>query len=175
MEMYSLTNLKEALVYVLEGLYDAECRLYLALHNYTFKTASPALQEKVDKYVEQSKSKAQQIETIFKLLEQQTKGHENKVINMLIDECLLMNTHIYFKEVHDAMLIAKLQEIIHHKTAGYGTAHAFAKELHMSDIYYLLLEMLAHEKETDYNLTQMATENINAKAIEIVSDTLDPF
>jgi ferritin-like metal-binding protein YciE len=65
--------------------------------------------------------------------------------------------------VLDAALIGAAQRVEHYEIAAYGTVIAFAQTLGESGHVSLLEETLSDEKETDENLTELATQ-INQQA-----------
>jgi ferritin-like metal-binding protein YciE len=67
-------------------------------------------------------------------------------------------------EVSDAAIIACVQKIEHFEICSYGTAHAFAKQLHLHKVEQLLDETLQEEYDADDLLTALATAAINKEA-----------
>ena len=73
--------------------------------------------------------------------------------------------------VLDAALIGAAQRVEHYEIAAYGTVIAFAETLGEREHVSLLASTLTEEKETDENLTLLATQ-INQQAVS--GDRIQP-
>jgi ferritin-like metal-binding protein YciE len=67
-------------------------------------------------------------------------------------------------EALDAAIIASAQKIEHYEISGYGTAKAYAGELHLDEVRKLLEQTLNEEYEADDRLTALALKRVNLDA-----------
>lgn len=70
------------------------------------------------------------------------------------------------KEVTDAAIIACIQKMEHYEISTYGTALAYAHQLHLVKAEELLNETLNEEYEADDLLTALATASLNKEAVD---------
>lgn len=162
----SLNSLKEALAYQIQGLYNAEKKLEKEIPKYLSNATDILLIEEMKKYLDSCDDKITKLERVFNYLMVEPEVKKNEVMEKLID-----NTHDIVKfatsdKVRDAMLIACMQNINHHKIAGYGTCHSFAIHLNLETVTALLHDTLEWEKSTDHALTKIAVSRINDRATE---------
>jgi hypothetical protein len=67
-------------------------------------------------------------------------------------------------DVTDAAIIGAVQKIEHYEICTYGTALAYAMQLHLRDVELLLHEILNEEYDADDLLTALATAGLNKEA-----------
>jgi hypothetical protein len=77
-------------------------------------------------------------------------------------------------EVKDAAIIASVQKIEHYEICAYGTALAYAKQLHLNPVAALLNETLQEEYDADDLLTALATAAINKEGLPEGLETSQP-
>jgi ferritin-like metal-binding protein YciE len=68
------------------------------------------------------------------------------------------------KHVNDAAIISAVQKIEHYEICTYGTAVAYAGQLHLRNVENLLNESLQEEYDADDLLTALATSALNKEA-----------
>lgn len=76
------------------------------------------------------------------------------------------------QEVRDACLISAVQSMIHLKITGYGTAASFAAVLELDKIAADFHEMAEDEKFYDGQLTHLARQEVNKKALKPLSSVI---
>jgi ferritin-like metal-binding protein YciE len=69
------------------------------------------------------------------------------------------------EEVTDAAIIGCVQLIEHYEICAYGTAIAYAKQLHFHEVEKLLKESLNEEYDNNDLLTALATAGLNKEAV----------
>ncbi|HEY5749851.1 MAG TPA: DUF892 family protein [Chryseolinea sp.] len=164
-----LTNLHEALVYQLEGLYDAEKRLQKAMPILKHKVMLPALQTAIIRYGEQASDKRTKLKRAFSYLGCGPFGRKNRIMHDFLKNTLELCEHTSADRIRDAMAIACLKNISQYKLADYGTALGFAIALELDTVSDLLHEMISWEKETADALEDLRIAQLSAKPGPIVA------
>lgn len=157
-------NLEELFIDQLEDLYDAENRIADALPKMAEAAHAPQLKNAFQHHLGQTKTQAQRLERIFKLLGKDPSRESCEAMKGLIKEGEEMVKAKGDSAVKDAALIAAAQRVEHYEMAGYGTARNFAQRLGHHDAARLLQETLDEEVNTDHKLTEIAEASINVQA-----------
>lgn len=163
--MKKLSNLHEALVFQLRGLYNAERKLQKSIPPCSTHITSGTLKVEIDTYNQSSGDKLIKLERAFNYLMEEPKGRKNKVMREMIGDTRYILNLAPTDEMRDVVLAACIQNINHYKIAGYKTALAFAIELELSTVADLLHEILEWEKEMSTRLTAISLNEIFNKAI----------
>jgi ferritin-like metal-binding protein YciE len=165
--MKNLSNLKDVLVYLLKGMYDAEKKLQKTLPRFIKRTTSGLLKDELEKYLENAEKRINQLDLVFEDMGEKPGARINKIVGDLLTETEELLLHAPNDDVRDAILIGSVQNIHHLKISGYGTAAAFSDELGKQKVTNILREILELEKETDRTLSRLAVETINEQAHEL--------
>ena len=164
--MKKIINLKDLLIEQIRELYSAERLQLKALHIMHEKTSSNKLKHALKNHKDETDQHIKRLKNIFNQLKVSTFGENSKAMEGLISEGYELIERSSDPEVLDAAIIASIQYMEHFEIAGYGSACTFAKELQLDDIAYQLHLTLQEEKEIDNLLSEIATEQINKKAID---------
>lgn len=89
----------------------------------------------------------------------------NRVMQAFIEEAEEKLSGCTDAAVKDACLLAAVQAINHFKISAYGTAAAFARRLELEKAAAIFRELEINERNIDHNLTVLAEQEINNKAI----------
>jgi ferritin-like metal-binding protein YciE len=165
--MKTIETLDELLVKYLRSLYDAEILISKSLPKMRTKTNSKELKELLNLYIERIESKISKLDQIFMLLEENSVGVENKVIDGIMNSSKKLLNTIIRKDVRDAAIVSELQRINHLLITDYGTSCAFAKTLKLNQVAKLLQQIVEEEKQTDKLFSELAEKRINVKAKEV--------
>jgi ferritin-like metal-binding protein YciE len=160
--------LRELYIDELKDLFSAESQLVKALPKMAKAANSEELRAGFEEHLQQTKGHVQRLETIFKQLDENSKGTKCKGMEGLIEEGSEAIDE-YEGAVLDAALIGAAQRVEHYEIAGYGTVIAFAEELGESEHVSLLNETLEEEKATDEKLTELSGD-INSEANQGAED-----
>jgi ferritin-like metal-binding protein YciE len=158
-------NLKEALIYQLKGLYDAEKKLQKKVLECTNKVTSATLKDEIKKYVNGTNTNIAKLERVFSDLSEDPTTRDNMIIDKMLEDLQHMLKYAASDQLRDVLIISCIQNINHFKISGYGTACALALELELETISGTLHQMLSWEKQTDRILSKIAMEEVNAKAV----------
>lgn len=155
--------LMELFVDELKDLYSAESQLIKALPKMAKAATSDALRAGFEHHLEQTKEHARRIEEICSELGEKPTGKKCGGMEGLIGEGKEMMDE-FEGDLLDAALISAAQRVEHYEIAAYGTVRTYAELLSQDRAVELLEETLEEEKETDQELTELAT-TINVEAV----------
>jgi ferritin-like metal-binding protein YciE len=154
----SLKNLEDLFMHELKDTLDAERQIISALPKMAKAVESEELRAAFEEHVSVTEAQVERLETIFKSMDKAARGKHCPGMEGLLKE----GSELIEKEdagpALDAALICAAQKVEHYEIAAYGSLVTYAKMLGMDDAVELLAETLAEEKETDENLTTIASE-----------------
>ncbi|MDZ4818354.1 MAG: ferritin-like domain-containing protein [Planctomycetota bacterium] len=162
--MSKLKNLQDLFLDEVKDIYHAEKQLLKALPKMAKAASSDELRAAFEEHLEQTQTHVERLEKVFELLEHAPRGKKCEAMEGLIKEGSHLMEEDAEPAVMDAGLIASAQKVEHYEIATYGTLATFAQNLGMDKAAKLLEETLAEEKETDENLTELAS-TLNFEAI----------
>jgi ferritin-like metal-binding protein YciE len=162
----SVTSLHELLEHELKDLYSAETQIAEALPKMARKASSADLKKAFEMHLEETRGHIARLEKIGDMLGTSLKGETCEGAKGLIKEGQKVMEEVEDKKVLDAALIGAAQRVEHYEMAAYGTARNFAKRLGHMDVAKLLQETLDEEKEADAKLNEIATTEVNEKAMQ---------
>ncbi len=162
-----LNDLNKALTYQLEGMYDAEKRLQKFIPGYVKLATSRALKAEFKNYLESTADKRTKLKRIFSYLLAGPFGRKNKAVDKMLKDAKDFAKFASVPQLRDVILIASLQDISQYKISSYTTAKAFAMELGLDQVFELLSEILAWEKNTNESLSKMALKGMTKKVAAI--------
>ena len=159
-----MKNLDELFLHTLKDVLYAERQIVKALPKMAAKASSGELKAAFTAHREETAGQIERLEKIFEILGKAPRAVTCEAIQGLIDEAKEVMEDSETPEVMDAGLIASGQAVEHYEMARYGTLHAWAVQLEMTDVATLLKETLDEEKKCDALLSKMATGKVNRKA-----------
>ncbi|HYC86140.1 MAG TPA: DUF892 family protein [Chryseosolibacter sp.] len=161
----SISSLKEALLFGLNGLYDAEKKIEKFLNRVEGSIKSQDLRHEVAGYAASGAVRLNKLKWAFEYLVEERHRRNNKVVDAMTEELDLLAEEVHSESVRDAMIVCCVQQICHYKMAVYGTCMAFAHELRLHDTEEICREILESEKNMDKRLTELAVSQINDDAL----------
>jgi len=157
----NLDSLHKLYVMELKDLYSAESQLLDAIPKMQQAAENDELKTAFGDHLKETRTQLQRLETIFKDLDFEPRGHKCAAMEGLIKEAdELINSEID-KHVIDAALVAAAQRVEHYEIAGYGTARAYAEKLGRAKDADLLQETLNEEGLANQALTRLAERSLN--------------
>ena len=154
----SLSHLEDLFVHDLKDTLDAEKRLTKALPKMAQAARAPDLQAAFEKHLEVTNNHILRLKRVFKILRKPARGKRCPGMVGLIQEGSKIMEEPGSQATLDAALIGAAQKVEHYEIAAYGTLVAYAKVLGLSEAEQLLKDTLAEEKQTDEELTQLASK-----------------
>ncbi len=166
--MEKISNLKDLLIEQIRELYHAENQQRDILLTMTDHAYDDELKVALRDHIDETDQQINRLEQVFQQLDIASFGEHSEAMKGLILECRDLVERSADPEVTDAAIVAAVQFMKHFEIAGYGSACTFANELGLKDIADSLHLSLAEEKAFDDFLSEIATEQINVKAISPV-------
>ncbi len=173
--METIKDLEALLLHYIQYLYAAEKQIAEAIPGIIDKVQHLSLKNALQHHLSISKKHISRLNKIHLLLHENKEvpkpatslrgGGANKGVAGLIAEANeLLNQQIE-KEVNDAAIIGCVQKIEHYEICAYGTALAYATQLHLTKAAELLRETLDEEYDADDLLTALAMAALNKEGI----------
>jgi ferritin-like metal-binding protein YciE len=166
----SITNLEDLFLHELKDVFDAEKQLLKALPKMAKAATSEELQTAFEEHAEVTEEQVGRLEQVFELLGKPARGKKCVGMQGLIEEGKELISEEDPGAPLDAALICAAQKSEHYEIAAYGSLVTYAKLLEMNKAVKLLEATLAEEKETDQQLTTIASE-LNLLAEEESEDS----
>lgn len=168
-----IKDLADLLMHHIQNLYAAEEHMLQAMPSIIEKVHHSSLKNGLNHHLNLTKEQKERLEQIAQLLNQKIieksvkldAEHRCKGMMGLIEETIDMVEAGLEKDVTDAAIIACVQRMEHYEISTYGTALAYAKQLHIIKAEELLKETLNEEYEADDLLTALATASLNKEAV----------
>lgn len=180
--MDDIKDLGSLLMHHLQNLYSAEEQLMRAMPLLVEKVVHPSLQNALNHHLSLTEGQMKRLEQVARLLAEKLsnggkKGSKPVGINTelngqytckgmvgLIEEANELLDQRLSRDVTDAAIIACVQKMEHYEICTYGTALAYAEQLHLTKAAALLEETLDEEYDADDLLTALATSAFNKEA-----------
>lgn len=143
----SLTNLTDALVFLLKGMYDAELKLQKAIPPCSKGITSDTIKQVVDNYYESAGNKILKLERVFNYLMDEPQGRTHEVMDRMIADTHHVLRYAANDRMRDVILLTCIQNINHYKIAGYRNALLFSVELGLDNATDLLTDILEWETQ----------------------------
>lgn len=159
----SLKTLQDLFIDEVKDVYDAEHQLTKALPKMAKTAASSELKSAFEKHLKQTEGHITRLESVFELVDRKPSRKTCKAMKGLVEEGSEVMEEDGDEAVKDAALIGAAQRVEHYEIAAYGTLRTFAETLGIQKAVDLLQQTLDEEKQTDENLTELAS-NINFEA-----------
>jgi ferritin-like metal-binding protein YciE len=170
--MQTINDLEDLLVHQLQNLYAAEELILQSMPAVIEKANHRSLKNALTHHLDLTNEQKKRLVDVMKILNQKESAGEAKSLGAgtssgmkglisEVEEVLQLNVD---KDVIDAAIISYVQKIEHYEICGYGTALAFAKQLHLHKVELLLKETLDEEYDADDLLTALATSSYNKEA-----------
>lgn len=162
----AIQSMRDLLLEELRDIYSAERLAVRAYPKVRKAVQTLALREAIERHLEETKEQIERLNRVFEVMDAKTRGKTCHAMEGLIEEAQEHLDADLEPELLEVMLVADLQKVEHYEIAAYGSAKAHAEALGLDQAVELLDETLNEEKETDARLNQLATEQINPRAVE---------
>lgn len=173
-----MRDLRDLLRFDVMNLYAAEEQIIEALPQMIEKASSAQLRQALETHLAETRRQLERLDSVQTLLGEPGKEDNDmgwfsrltganmkaKGLEGIIDEAQLVMNQDMSPEVLDAAIIAGAQKVEHYEICCYGTAHAFARQLGLTEIANLLEQTLQEERRTDELMTELAMSSINLMA-----------
>jgi ferritin-like metal-binding protein YciE len=168
-----IKSLSGLLMQTIQNLYASETQMLNELPGIIEKAKHLSLRNGLNHHLSLTTEQKQRLEKIVALINennadeqvQLNQEHISKGMTGLIEEAKETLAAGLEEDVTDAAIVAAIQKMEHYEISGYGTALAYAHQLHMTKAEALLNETLDEEYEADDLLTALATASLNKEAV----------
>jgi len=157
-------ELKDLFLDTLKDIYFAEKKILSALPKMAKAAQSPKLKAAFEKHLAETEGQVDRLEQVFASLDETPKGKTCDAILGIIDEGKEVMDEYKGMPALDAGLLAAAQAVEHYEISRYGTLKTWAGQLGLKEAVKLLDLTLQEEIKTDKLLSQLATQQVNAKA-----------
>jgi ferritin-like metal-binding protein YciE len=159
----SMKTLQDLFIDEVRDVYDAEHQLTKALPKMAKAAANEELKAAFEEHLQQTEGHITRLESVFELVDRKPTRKTCKAMKGLVEEGSEVIEEDGDEAVKDAALIGAAQRVEHYEIAAYGTLRTFAETLGIQKAVDLLQQTLDEEKQTDENLTALAS-TINFEA-----------
>ncbi len=151
----------------LKDIYWAEKLLVKTLPEMQRASTNEELRDAFAEHLEQTKVHVSRIEEAFELLGQKPQAKKCDAMEGLIKEgeSIIEDTE-EGTSTRDVGLIIAAQKVEHYEIATYGSLLQLANTLGLDGVADLMQATLEEEKQTDYDLTDIAENNVNHMSLE---------
>jgi ferritin-like metal-binding protein YciE len=159
-------GLGELLMRELRELYDADRQLLKVFPRLEKAANAEQLANLCREGVEYTEERIARLERVFKSLGATARAKRSFAMAGLIQQAMDTAEEDMANALRDAALLANIQKISHYGIAAYGTARAYARTLELDEAAEILEESLQEKKDADVEMTALAEEEINPRAME---------
>jgi ferritin-like metal-binding protein YciE len=154
----SLKNLDDVFMDVLKDTLDAERQITKSLPKMAKAAENDELRKAFEEHLSVTEKQIERLETIFQSMDKAPRGKHCPAMEGLLKEGSELIEKEEMGPARDAALIAAAQKVEHYEIAAYGTLVTYAQMLELEEAANLLSETLAEEKQTDVELTGVASQ-----------------
>ena len=162
----NIEGFRDMFVAELQEARSIEDQLIRALPKMAEAAETPDLRQAFQTHLEETRRHRQDVESVLKRLGAAPREHEDQAFRALVEEAEKMIGMMQAGPLRDAALIASAQRIEHYEIAVYGTLATYAESLGMEDDKQKLADILEDEKNTDLDLSDLATGIVNPSAVQ---------
>lgn len=153
----SLSNLEDVFLDVLKDTLDAEKQILKALPKMAKAAESPKLKAAFEKHKAVTEEQVERLQTVFESIDKAARGKHCPGMKGLLEEGSELIKEEETGPALDAALICAAQKVEHYEIAAYGSLVTYAKMLGLKDAGKLLTATLNEEKQTDVELSKLAS------------------
>ncbi|MDP8997853.1 MAG: ferritin-like domain-containing protein [Pseudomonadota bacterium] len=157
-------TLDDLFEHALKDIYYAEKRIYKALPKMIKAAHDDGLRAGLEDHRGETEQHISKLEQIFALLEKSPKAQKCDAIDGILEEADGILKDFGKTKSCDAAIIFSGQAVEHYEITRYGSMHAYANALGMTEAAELIASILEQEKAADQKLTDLAEDRINHAA-----------
>ena len=157
-------KLQDLFVETLKDIYYAEKQILKALPKMAREAKSPELKQAFETHRTETEGHVDRLQQVFELVDKPARGKTCDAILGIVEEGKEVMEEFANSPALDAGLLSSAQAVEHYEIARYGTLKTWAGQLGLKEAVKLLDLTLQEEIKTDKLLSQLATQQVNAKA-----------
>lgn len=170
-----LVTMKDLLLFALKDLHSAETQLVRALPAMIKGSGAPSLRRALQHHLRGTEEHVDRLQVICESIETFPGGQRCRGMEGMVEEARTVLRSIGTQSVVDAAIIAVAQRICHYEIAAYGCARTYATLLGQDSIVDLLTMSLQEEEAMETELTDIANEEVNDRALVGMVEHLSPL
>jgi ferritin-like metal-binding protein YciE len=167
----SLDSMRDLLVGELKDLYSGEIQLVRLLPLMVRGAGHPPLRRALTQHLNQTEQRLARMQDVFDHLGASPRGTHCQGMEGLLEEARSVLTGKGIQRVVDAALVSVMRRIIHYELVVYCSAADHAARLDFDGAADLLQQSLAEEEHADALFFEIATREINARAMLSMVET----
>jgi ferritin-like metal-binding protein YciE len=140
----------------LEELCDAERQIVQAMPKMIASCSSAQLSGALQSHLDETRQQLVRLESILELAGEESAGKESKGMHGVLEESDQILDDLERSPVRDVALIAAAAKVEHCEIAAYGSACAIAEVLGQQEIFRILQDILAEERNASDTLAELA-------------------
>lgn len=164
-----IENLRDLFIEQGRELYDASKQEQKELPNIQKKVSNQQLIQVIDRQLNAAKNQNSQLQQAFKKLNVSPEGEKNQCFQSIFKQTKSLIDRCKDPAVCDAAIVNSIQQLNHNKITGFGSLSSYAKEIGQEEISSSLHETLDEEKAIDNELSELAENEINKKAVSAIA------
>ena len=157
-------TLEDLFEHALKDIYYAEKKIYKALPKMIKAAHDDELRQALENHRDETEEHISKVEQIFDLLDKAPKAQKCDAVDGILEEADGILKDFGKSETCDAAIIFSGQAVEHYEITRYGSMHAYAQALGLTEAADLLASVLEQEKAADQKLTDLAEDRINHAA-----------
>ena len=157
-------SLEDLFDHALKDIYYAEKKIYKALPKMIQAAHDDELRQALENHRDETEEHIAKVEQIFGLMDKTPKAQKCDAVDGILEEADGILKDFGESETCDAAIIFSGQAVEHYEITRYGSMHAYALALGMTEAAELLASVLEQEKAADQKLTGLAENRINHAA-----------
>lgn len=157
-------TLQDLFEHALKDIYYAEKKIYKALPKMIKAAHDDGLRQGLGNHRDETEQHIAKVEQIFRLLDKAPKAQKCDAIDGILEEADGILKNFGKTKSCDAAIIFSGQAVEHYEITRYGSMHAYAEALGLTEAAELLASILEQEKAADQKLTDLAYDRINHAA-----------
>ncbi|GAB3949794.1 ferritin-like domain-containing protein [Spirosoma harenae] len=161
-----MKTMQELMEHTIRDLYSAENQILEALPQLIQQAQDDKLRQALQLHQQQTEQQVQRLEQIAEQMDIDPDGETCMAMQGLVEEAQDLLSQLEEGPVSDAAIIGAAQKVEHYEIASYGTARTLAQQAGQDQVADLLQQTLEEEKQTDEKLTEIATSQVNQKAVQ---------
>lgn len=157
-------DLEALFVHALKDMYYAEKKIYRSLPKMIKAADDAALKEGLTAHRDETQGQIEVLEQVFEMLGKRPKAEKCDAMDGILEEATSLLEDFTGGAANDSAIIFSAQAVEHYEISRYGSMHAYAVQLGMTEVAALIKGVLDQEYAADKSLTALAEGQLNAKA-----------
>jgi ferritin-like metal-binding protein YciE len=160
----TVKGLSDLFEHGLKDMYYAEKKILRSLPKMIKAAQDPGLKQALESHRDETMTHVDTLETVFDMIGKRAKAEKCDAIDGILEEAAGLLEDFGGSETSDAAIVFSAQAVEHYEISRYGSMHAYAVQLGMTEAADLIKGILDQEYAADKSLTALAEGQLNAKA-----------